>query len=104
MFLGEIFPTSVKSMGMTFADFIYIGMAIVALKIYYWTLETWGMHVPFLLFSIWGIFSSVVIYFFVPETKGITLEQIQMKLKGLPIDSHIEPKNVDNKNNDNNKS
>lgn len=78
---GEIFPTSVKAFGMTLADLIYNVQAIISIRIYYWTSNSFGMHVPFLLFAFCGIFTAICTCMCIPETKGKTLEQIQMKLK-----------------------
>lgn len=80
--MGELFPTSVKAMGMTLADLTYTIMAIISLKVYYVTVDLYGMHFPFLLFCACGILTATFVYFVVPETKGRTLEEIQMILKG----------------------
>ncbi|GLV36010.1 uncharacterized protein CBL_09773 [Carabus blaptoides fortunei] len=79
---GELFPTPVKAMGMTMADLVYTVMAVVSLKVYYVTLELYGMYFPFLLFSVCGLFTAGFVYWVVPETKGKTLEEIQQILKG----------------------
>lgn len=80
-FSGEIFPTSVKAMGMNISSLAYVLMAILSIKIYYWTTEEWGHYVPFLAFAIFTFLGAIYVYFFVPETKGKTLEEIQMELK-----------------------
>lgn len=80
--MGELFPTSVKAIGMTLSDLTYTIMAIVSLKVYYVTIALYGMYFPFLLFFCCGLFTATFVYFVVPETKGRTLEEIQMILKG----------------------
>lgn len=67
---------------MTLADLTYTIMAIVSLKVYYYTASLYGMYFPFLLFCGCGLFTATFVYFVVPETKGKTLEEIQMILKG----------------------
>lgn len=79
--MGELFPTSVKAMGMTLSDLTYTVMAMVSLQVYYATVEHYGMYFPFLLFLCCGLFTAVFVYFVMPETKGKTLEEIQMILK-----------------------
>lgn len=81
--MGELFPTSVKAIGMTLSDLTYTIMAIVSLKVYYVTIAQYGMYFPFLLFLCCGVFTATFVYFVVPETKGKTLEEIQMILKGV---------------------
>lgn len=80
--MGELFPTSVKAIGMTLSDLTYTIMAIVSLKVYYLTIDIYGMYFPFLLFCACGLFTAGFVFFVVPETKGKTLEEIQMILKG----------------------
>lgn len=79
---GELFPTSVKAMGMSIADLVYTVMAVISLKVYYVTMQTYGMHFPFLLFACFGLMTAGFVYLVIPETKGKTLEEIQQILKG----------------------
>lgn len=78
---------------MALADLIYNLMAIISIKVYYAASQQWGRHVPFLIFACCGIIAAIGSYFFVPETKGKTLEEIQMKLKrktkSVPIDVKV---------------
>lgn len=78
---SEIFPAKVKAMGMTTADAMYVGWSAVVLQIYQWLDRSYGLHVPFYFFS--GCCFSVMLFtiFYIPETKGKTLEEIQMMLK-----------------------
>lgn len=79
---AELFPTNVKALGMTLADINYIIWAIVSLSIYQWLENTFGMHVPFYLFACSCFITAIFTYFFIPETKGKTLDEIQYILKG----------------------
>lgn len=81
--MGELFPTSVKAIGMTLSDLTYTIMAIVSLQVYYATITKYGMYFPFVLFLCCGLLTATFVYFVVPETKGKTLEEIQMILKGV---------------------
>ncbi|XP_050300639.1 facilitated trehalose transporter Tret1-like [Anthonomus grandis grandis] len=80
--VGEIFPTTVKAMGMTLADVFYVIAGIASLNIFSWTFETFGMQVPMYLFSLCSFTAAVSVYFYIPETKGKTLDEIQLMLKG----------------------
>lgn len=80
---GELFPTSVKAMGMTFADSMYVIFSVTSLHLYQALKDAYGLHVPFFIFSGSCIFTAIFCAFFLPETKGKTLEEIQMMLKGI---------------------
>lgn len=79
--LGELFPTNVKAMGMTLSDTMYVSFGAVSLYLYQ-ELMVYGLHVPFYIFSASCIFTAAFCVWYVPETKGKTLEEIQLILKG----------------------
>ncbi|KAF5290650.1 hypothetical protein FQR65_LT01940 [Abscondita terminalis] len=78
---SEIFTLNFKSyaIGITNAIFGLTGTAIP--KIFQYTSDQYGAYVPFLIFAICSFCGLVFIYFFVPETKRKTLEEIQFWLK-----------------------
>ncbi|KAF2884962.1 hypothetical protein ILUMI_21239 [Ignelater luminosus] len=80
---GELFPTSVKGMGMTFADGIYIIFSTISLYMYQYLSEYFGMHMPFFIFGCSGLLTTLFVIFYIPETKGKTLEEIQIMLKKI---------------------
>ncbi|XP_018579892.1 facilitated trehalose transporter Tret1 [Anoplophora glabripennis] len=79
---AEIFAPKVKAMGMAIADAIYVLAAIFSLQIYQILLSSVGMHIPFYVFSACSFLTNVFIFFIIPETKGRSLEEIQMILQG----------------------
>lgn len=79
---GELFPTSVKAMGMTIADAMYVIFSAFSIYLYQTLANNYGLHVPFYVFAVFTILTAAFSYFYVPETKGKTLEQIQLMLKG----------------------
>lgn len=79
---GELFPTSVKAMGMTIADGMYLIFSMFSIYMYQSLANKYGLHVPFYVFAVFTILTAAFSYYFVPETKGKTLEQIQFMLKG----------------------
>lgn len=80
---AEIFPTTIKAIGMTIADVIYVVASIVSIFIYSALFQTFGMHAPFYMFAVGSLFTTGFVHFFVPETKGKTLDEIQLMLKGV---------------------
>lgn len=80
---AELFPTSVKAMGMTLSDACLVVAATFMLTVFRLLEKSCGIHVPFFVFAVTCILLGVVYYIVVPETKGKTLEQIQYLLKGL---------------------
>jgi len=94
---AELFPTSVKAMGMTISDAMYVIFAIISVYLYQY-LSVYGMHIPFFIFAGSCLFTTLFTIFFIPETKGKTLEEIQQILKGnkaeikSPVKGEIEGK------------
>lgn len=80
---GELFPTNMKAIGMTVADAMYVIFAIISVYLYQWLAEAYGLHVPLFLFAASSVFTAAFSALCVPETKGKTLEEIQMILKGI---------------------
>ncbi|XP_022918097.1 facilitated trehalose transporter Tret1-like [Onthophagus taurus] len=80
---GEVFPTSVKSMGMTIADAIYVIFGAVSIYIYQGLVIVVGIYCPFYLFALCSFGTLLFSIFCIPETRGKTLEEIQMILKGV---------------------
>lgn len=78
---GELFPTSVKAIGVTFADAIYAIFASAALYVHQLLAHAYGLHVPLLVYAVSCVFTAIFCMTYVPETKGKTLEEIQQKLK-----------------------
>lgn len=80
---AELFPAKVKGMGMAFSDLVYIFSSIVSIYLYQWMNQVLGIHISFYVFGFLCTLSTIVISFYVPETKGKTLEEIQMILKNV---------------------
>ncbi|KAJ8930371.1 hypothetical protein NQ314_016835 [Rhamnusium bicolor] len=81
LILGEIFSTDVKGFALSLVDIYASVVGTIVAKYFHWTNEAYGMHVPFLTFASCCIIGLFFIIFYVPETKGKTLEDIQMELR-----------------------
>jgi len=79
VFLSEIFPNRVRARGQAFGSFVHwVWCAVVS-----WSFpiiaEQSGGH-AFLFFSLMMLLQLVMVLKFLPETKGVSLEQIQRTL------------------------
>lgn len=91
---AEIFATNVKAIGMTIADAMFVTWGIVSLQMYQWLADPYGIHVPFYMFSVFGFLLAVFTAFYIPETKGKTLDEIQMILNGIQPQDVMSEKSI----------
>lgn len=82
---AELFPARVKAMGMSLADALYLIWALISVYFFLYSSRAYGMAVPFYVFAFCSLASAAFCAVVVPETKGRTLEEIQMILKGIPV-------------------
>ncbi|KAF5305814.1 hypothetical protein FQR65_LT07553 [Abscondita terminalis] len=81
LIVSEIFPLHVKSTAIGIFNITFGISATAVSKFFQYTKDEYGMHVPFIVFT---IFSVVGIPFFalcIPETKNRTLEDIQKRVR-----------------------
>ncbi|XP_018338088.1 PREDICTED: facilitated trehalose transporter Tret1-like [Trachymyrmex septentrionalis] len=79
---GELFPMNVKALGIMIGTMTIHITAFVVESLYLVVSESAGMHTPFWIFTACSLAGTLFTIFYVPETKGRTLEQIQKKLHG----------------------
>ncbi|KAF5305825.1 hypothetical protein FQR65_LT07564 [Abscondita terminalis] len=79
--VSEIFPLHVKSVASGIFCLVYGICAVVASKLFQYTTDKFGMHVPFIIFTISSICSIPFFALFVPETKKKTLEKIERDIR-----------------------
>lgn len=81
LMLGELFSASIKGKGLCLLNVLF-GVLISTITKLFHLLETnFGLSAPFMFFSISCFISTILSFYFVPETKGKTLEEIQQDLK-----------------------
>ncbi|KAL3275336.1 hypothetical protein HHI36_020103 [Cryptolaemus montrouzieri] len=79
---AELFPPSVKAYGMASADAMYIIFGSLSISIYYYLKDDLGgMYLPFYFFAAACFVTALFVVLFVPETKGKTLDEVQMILR-----------------------
>ncbi|XP_066250697.1 facilitated trehalose transporter Tret1-like isoform X1 [Euwallacea similis] len=86
--LGELFPTSVKAYALCLADVYFSLVATISSKFLQVMMDNYGIHMAFYGFTICSIIGLLFIIFVVPETKGKSLEEIQLFLRGESGQSH----------------
>lgn len=80
--MGEMFAADVRSKCVALiAGFAWI-LGFISTKYFYLLIQILEKYGTFWLFSIICGVGAIFVYFFVPETKGKTLEKIQEELKG----------------------
>lgn len=77
---SEIFPLKGRDVGVTFSTAAnWLGNTIVGMT-FLTLLSTLGTAGTFWLYAILGVISLLIMYFYVPETKYVSLEQIEANL------------------------
>nr|CAI5852445.1 unnamed protein product [Callosobruchus analis] len=82
LMMGEMFSARIKPLAVCIGAMYYSLLAMLITKLYFIIGEAYGMYLPFLVFTLLGCLSIVFVIFVVPETKGKTLEDIQIELGG----------------------
>ncbi|XP_028137922.1 facilitated trehalose transporter Tret1 [Diabrotica virgifera virgifera] len=87
---AEIFSTTVKASGMALADGSYVVGSLLSLQVYQRLTDSFGLQYPFYIFTMCCFSTVCFTYFIIPETKGKTLDEIQLILKGEYKKNKIE--------------
>jgi MFS family permease len=77
---SEIFPVKVRGLGMGLSVAFNWGTNVVVAFLFPVILSSWGGANAFLVFLIIAVVALIYFYTNVPETKGVSLEQIEENL------------------------
>lgn len=80
VFISEIFPNNLRASGQSFGSSVHWIFAAIIPSLVPILFSTVGAAVVFLFFSIMMIFQLLFVHFLMPETKGVSLEDISEKL------------------------
>jgi MFS transporter, SP family, arabinose:H+ symporter len=80
VYLSEVFPNRVRAKGQSLGSLSHWLMN-AAISFAFPTLAAWSKSIPFMFFSAMMVLQFFVVLFVYPETKGMTLEEMQKKLK-----------------------
>lgn len=79
---AEIFASKIKALGMSIGNTVYTITAIGAIQIFTRLKDVSGMQYPFYIFAIGSLIATAVEMYYIPETKGKSLHEIQLLLEG----------------------
>ena len=79
VYLSEVFPTRVRAKGQSLGSFTHWVMN-AAISWAFPVLAKWSKPIPFVFFSAMMVAQFFVVLFIYPETKGVTLEDMEEKL------------------------
>jgi len=80
VYLSEVFPNRVRAKGQSLGSLTHWLMN-AAISFAFPTLAAWSKSIPFAFFSSMMVLQFFVVLFIYPETKGVTLEEMQKKLQ-----------------------
>lgn len=75
--LSELMPTRIRSNGMSLALVLNEAVATILAAVFLPTVGRYGYTTMFLIFAGFTVFYFITVTFFLPETKGKTLEEIE---------------------------
>lgn len=84
LFMGEALPAKIRGPAASLVTAFNWGCTFIVTKTFPGMIETMGPYGVFYLFGVIMVFGLFFSIFFVPETKGKTLEEIEAELSGKP--------------------
>jgi SP family arabinose:H+ symporter-like MFS transporter len=82
VYLSEVFPNRVRAKGQSLGSLSHWLMN-AAISFAFPSLAAWSKSIPFMFFSAMMVLQFLVVLWVYPETKGVTLEEMQKKLEGV---------------------
>jgi sugar porter (SP) family MFS transporter len=80
VFISEIFPNNLRASGQSFGTSTHWVLAAIIPSLVPMLFSTIGAGVVFMIFAIMMVFQLLFVIFMMPETKGISLEELSKKL------------------------
>jgi len=83
VYISEVFPNKVRSKGQSLGSFTHWGLAAIAAQVYpvIISIPKVGLAIPFIFGGVMMIVQFFVVWFFFVETKGVPLEQLEIRLR-----------------------
>ncbi|XP_050431870.1 facilitated trehalose transporter Tret1-2 homolog, partial [Adelges cooleyi] len=80
---GEMFPSNVRGLASAITSITLTVISFVGLKTYQLVTDKWGIHVNYFMYGSGCLVTFVLIYLFLPETKGKTFVEIQDEISNI---------------------
>ncbi|XP_076256986.1 facilitated trehalose transporter Tret1-like [Rhynchophorus ferrugineus] len=81
--VGEIFPSNVKGIGSGLTVCVSFTASFLVLFMFPIVSEAASMSAPFWMYTVVTVLGLIFVYYMVPETRGMTLAEIQETLKNM---------------------
>lgn len=85
VFISEIFPNQVRASGQALGSFTHWIMAAVIAATFPFITATLGAGNTFMIFCVMMVLQLLFVWKMMPETKGMSLEQLEEKTEGEPV-------------------
>lgn len=79
--LSEIFPSHIRGLGIAFIGVINSVVSFCVQLIFPWQLEVLGASYTFAIYAAFAFIGLFIVIKILPETRGLSLEQLEYKLK-----------------------
>ncbi|QCR38281.1 sugar porter family MFS transporter [Nissabacter sp. SGAir0207] len=81
LMLSEIYPLRIRGLGMGIAVFGLFGFDFIIQSLFPIMLDAWGGGATFGVFALCNLVMLVLLFKFLPETRGLSLEEIERKFR-----------------------
>ena len=89
VFISEIFPNHIRASGQAFGSSVHWVLAAIIPSLIPMLFSEIGAAVVFLIFTLMMVLQLLFVIFLMPETKGVTLEQLSEKLTNNYTENEI---------------
>jgi MFS family permease len=94
--VSEIFPNRIRGKAVAFASFTQWVFNFLVVLFFPHILASFGGAATFLVLALMSLLQLLFVYFFLPETKGKSLEEIDLlwkpkKVSGIQVEAVLNP-------------
>ncbi|MRT92095.1 sugar porter family MFS transporter [Ancylomarina sp. 16SWW S1-10-2] len=77
---SELFPNRIRGLAISFVGLINSGVSFLVQLVFPWEQINFGNATTFFLYGLFGLLGLVFVFFMLPETKGKSLEELELIL------------------------